>query len=148
MSSQTFWGYRRGPQGPPTPAELQGEVDRHNWLDMAGVLLLLVGFFNIIDGIAAISDANYLSSHVLFSNLHAWGWFFLIVGILQIFAGAAVMKGAGWAAIVGIVTAFVNAISQFSSADTFVFWSLTILAADILVIYGLVRYGGDRGRTR
>jgi hypothetical protein len=147
MSSQTFWGYRRGPQGPPTPPELQGEVDRHNWLDLAGVLLLLVGFFNIVDGIAAISDSKYLSSHVLFSNLHAWGWFFLIVGILQIFAGLAVMKGAGWAAIVGIVTAFVNALSQFSSTHTFVFWSLTILAADVLVIYGLARYGGGRGRT-
>jgi hypothetical protein len=147
MSSQTFWGYRRGPQGPPTPAELQGEVDRHSWLDLAGVLLLLVGVLNIIDGIAAISDAKYLSSHVLFSNLHAWGWFFLIVGIVQLFAGWAVIKGAGWAAIVGIVTAFVNALSQFSSTRTFALWSLVILAADILVIYGLVRFGGDRGRT-
>jgi hypothetical protein len=147
MSSQTFWGYRR-PARTPTPSELQGEVDRHSWLDLAGILLLLVGFFNIIDGIAAISDAKYLGgSHVLFSNLHAWGWFFLIVGILQIFAGVAVMKGAGWAAIVGIVTAFVNALSQFSSTHTFVFWSLTILAADVLVIYGLARYGGARGRT-
>jgi hypothetical protein len=147
MSSQTFWGYRRGPQGPPTPSELQGEVDRHSWLDLAGILLLLVGFFNIIDGISAISDAKVLSNNVLFANLHAWGWFFLIVGILQIFAGVAVMKGAGWAAIVGIVTAFVNALSQFSSAHTFAVWSLVILAADVLVIYGLVRFGGDRGRT-
>lgn len=129
------------------PAELQGEVDRHSWLDLAGILLFLVGFFNIIDGISAISDAKYLSSNVLFSNLHAWGWFFLIVGILQIVAGWAVMKGAGWAAIVGIVTALVNAVSQFSATHTFVFWSLTILAADVLVIYGLARYGGGRGRT-
>ncbi len=84
---------------------------------------------------------------MLFSNLHTWGWFFLIVGIIQIFAGWFVMRGAGWAAIVGIVTAFVNALSQFSSTHTFVIWSLVILAADVLVIYGLVRYGGNRGRT-
>jgi hypothetical protein len=58
----------------------RGEVDRHSWLDLAGILLFLVGFFNIIDGIAAISDAKVLSSHVLFANQHAWGWFFLIVG--------------------------------------------------------------------
>ena len=147
MSSQTFWGYRRGPQGPATPSELQGEVDRHSWLDLAGILLFLVGFFNIIEGISAISDAKVISSQVLFSNLHAWGWFFLIVGILQIFAGWFVMKGAGWAAVVGIVTAFVNALSHFSSTHTFVIWSLTILAADVFVIYGLVRYGGNRGRT-
>jgi hypothetical protein len=145
MSSGTFW-YQR-PRAKAPPSELQGEVDRHSWLDLAGILLFLVGFFNIVDGIAAISDSKYVGSHVLFSNLHAWGWFFLIVGILQVLAGWAVLKGAGWAAIVGIVTAFVNAISQFSSTHTFVFWSLTILAADVLVIYGLARYGGDRGRS-
>jgi hypothetical protein len=113
------------------PPDLQGEVDRHTWLDLAGILLFLVGCFNVIDGISAISDAKVLSDHVLFANLHAWGWFFLIVGVLQLFAGWAVMKNKGWAAIVGLVTAFVNA----------------IVAMDVLVIYGLARYGGGRGRT-
>jgi hypothetical protein len=131
----------------PPPAELQGETDRHTWLDLAGILLLLVGFFNIIDGIAAISDSSYVSPHVLFSNLHAWGWFFLIVGIVQIIAGWAVMQGAGWAAILGMLTAFVNAIGQLSAAHTFTVWALTIVAIDVLVIYGLARYGGGRGRA-
>lgn len=130
----------------PTPAELQGEVDRHSWLDLAGILLFLVGFFNIIDGIAAISDAKVMSSHVLFANLHAWGWFFLIVGVVQILAGWAVMKGANWAAIVGMVTAFVNAISQLSASHTFAVWAITIVAVDVLIIYGLAMYGGKRLR--
>lgn len=129
------------------PADLQGEVDRHTWLDLAGILLFLVGFFNIIDGISAISDAKYMSPNVLFANLHAWGWFFLIVGVIQVLAGWAVMKGANWAAIVGIVTAFVNAISQISASHTFAVWAITIVAIDVLVIYGLVKYGGGRGRT-
>ena len=131
----------------PTPTDLQGEVDRQSWLDLAGILLFLVGFFNIIDGVAAISDAKVVSHHVLFANLHAWGWFFLIVGIVQIVAGWAVMHGAGWGAIVGIVTAFVNAVAHFSAADTHPVWSLTVIVIDVLVIYGLVKYGGSRGRT-
>ena len=144
MSSQTFWGYRRGPQGPPTPSELQGEVDRHSWLDLAGVLLLLVGFFNIIDGISAISDASYLSSHVLFSNLHAWGWFFLIFGAVQICAGFAILGGSTWAAIVGIASAFFNAIAQLSWARTYPVWAILAIVVDGLVIYALVVYGGRR----
>jgi hypothetical protein len=129
------------------PAELSGEVDRHTWLDLAGILLFLVGFFNIINGISAISGSKYLASDLLFANLDAWGWFFLIVGVAQIFAGWAVMKGANWAALVGMLTAGVNAISQFSAARTFAVWSITIVAMDVLVIYGLARYGGGRGRT-
>src|SRR5436190_22718980 len=130
MSSGSIW-YRQ-PRASAPPSELQGEVDRHGWLDLAGILLFLVGFFNIIDGISAISDAKVMSPHVLFANLHAWGWFFLIVGIIQILAGWAVMKGAGWAAIVGMVTAFINAISQLSASHTFVVWAITIVAMDVL----------------
>jgi hypothetical protein len=132
----------------PTPTSMQGDVDRHTWLDFAGVLLILVGFFNIIDGISAISGSSYVSDHVVFSNLNTWGWFFLIVGIVQILAGGAVMKGAGWAALVGIVTAGVNLLSQLSASHTFAFWAVTIAAIDVLVIYGLVMYGGERGRAR
>jgi uncharacterized membrane protein (DUF2068 family) len=83
----------------------------------------------------------------LFANLHAWGWFFLIVGAIQLLAGWGVMKNKGWAAIVGLVTAFINAISQISASHTFTVWALTIVAIDVLVIYGLARYGGGRGRA-
>jgi hypothetical protein len=55
------------------------------------------------------------------------------------------MRGARWAAVVGIVTAFFNAIAQLAAAGTFPVWTLAIVAADALVIYGLVLYGGQRG---
>ena len=129
------------------PREMREAAERHTWLDFAGVMLILVGFFNVIDGISAVSGSKYLSDHVLFSNLDAWGWFFLIVGVVQVIAGWAVMQGAGWAAVIGIATAFVNAISQLSASHTFVFWAVTIVAVDVLIIYGLVKYGGDRGRS-
>jgi hypothetical protein len=129
------------------PGEIRQDMERHTWLDFAGVMLLLVGFFNVIDGISAISDSKYLSDNVLFANLHAWGWFFLIVGVVQVLAGWAVMRGAGWAAVVGIATAFANALAQISASHTFAFWAITIVAVDVLIIYGLVKYGGDRGRA-
>ena len=116
------------------------------WLGFAGIMLILVGFFNVIDGIAAISGSKYVVNQLLFANLDAWGWFFLIWGVIQIWAGIAVMRKATWAALVGIVTCFFNAIAQLSSSSTFPFWSLTILAANVLCIYGLVRYGGPRRR--
>src|SRR4029453_10646273 len=58
------------------PREMRQAAERHTWLDFAGVMLILVGFFNVIDGISAVSNSKYVSDHVLFSNLKAWGWFF------------------------------------------------------------------------
>lgn len=127
--------------------EMRASAERHTWLDFAGVMLILVGFFNVIDGIAAVSNSKYLSDNTLFADLEAWGWFFLIVGVVQIIAGWGVMKGAGWATVVAIASAFVNAISQISASHTFAFWAITIVAIDVLIIYGLVKYGGDRGET-
>jgi hypothetical protein len=114
------------------------------WIGFAGIMLILVGFFNIIDGIAAIGNANYLVNQLLFANLDAWGWFFLIWGILQVFAGFAIMNGATWGAIVGVVTAFVNAIAQLSWARTYPVWAIAAIVLDVLIIYALVVYGGRR----
>jgi hypothetical protein len=114
------------------------------WIGFAGIMLILVGFFNIIDGISAIANADYLVNKLLFANLDAWGWFFLIWGILQVFAGFAIMNGATWGAIVGVVTAFVNAIAQLSWARTYPVWAIAAIVIDVLVIYALVVYGGRR----
>jgi hypothetical protein len=112
------------------------------WIGFAGILLILVGFFNVIDGIAAIASSDYVVNQLMFSNLDAWGWFFLIWGALQVFAGFAVLGGAPWGAIVGIVTAFFNAIAQLSWIAVNPWWATIAIVVDILVIYGLVVYGG------
>ena len=113
------------------------------WIGFAGIMLILVGFFNIIDGIAAIGNSNYLANQLLFANMDAWGWFFLIWGILQVFAGFAIMNGATWGAIVG-VTPFVNPIAQLSCARTYPVWAIAAIVLDVLIIYALVVYGGRR----
>ena len=123
---------------------LRDDMDRATWLEFAAILLFLVGMFNVIDGIAAIRDSKYVVNQVLFSNLHAWGWFFLIWGALQICTGFAIYSGAGWAAIVGIVSAFGNAIAQLSWARAYPVWSVAAIVLDVLVIYALVVYGGRR----
>ena len=87
---------------------------------------------------------DYLANQLLFANMHAWGWFFLIFGAIQVCAGFAILGGATWAAIVGIASAFFNAIAQLSWARTYPVWAIAAIVVDALVIYGLVVYGGRR----
>ena len=122
----------------------EDEASGTGWIAFAGTMLILVGCFNVIDGIAALANSDYLVNQLLFSNLHAWGWFFLIWGAIQIVTGFAIYSGAGWAAIVGVVSAFGNAIAQLSWARAYPVWAIAAIVLDVLVIYGLVVYGGRR----
>jgi C4-dicarboxylate transporter len=120
------------------------ETPGYGWITFSGVMLILVGSFNIIEGIAAIANSDYLVNQLLFANLDAWGWFFLIWGIIQVIAGFAVFGGSGWAVFVGVVTAFFNLIAQLSWARAYPVWAVCAMVVDVLVIYGLIVYGGRR----
>ena len=134
------------PTGQALPDSVQDEIERGTWLDFAALLLFLVGMFNVIDGLAAIRDSNYVANQVLFSSLHAWGWFFLIWGIIQLVAAFAVYRGAGWGIAAALVTAFFNAIAHLSAAKTYPVWSITIVVLDVLIMYGLVVHSGRRSK--
>ena len=125
-------------------AYVEEEASGTGWIAFAGMMLIVVGLFNVIDGIAAIANSDYLVNQLLFANLDAWGWFFLIWGALQVCAGFAVYSGATWGAVVGVISAFVNAIAQLSWARAYPVWAICALVLDVLIIYGLVVYGGRR----
>jgi hypothetical protein len=115
------------------------EIARTTWYDFAALLLFLVGFFNAIDGVAAISGSRYVADgRVLFSDLRTWGIFFLCWGILQMVAAFAVYRGARWAVVLAVITAFVNAITQLAASRTYPVWSITLVVLDVLIMYGLI----------
>ena len=126
----------------PMEATYEDTRSGTGWIAFAGTMLMLVGFFNVIDGIAAIANSDYLVNQLLFANLDAWGWFFLIWGVVQVCAGFAIYAGAGWAAIVGLISAFGNAIAQLSWARAYPVWAISAVVIDVLIIYALVVHGG------
>ena len=128
----------------PPPDSVKQEIERTTWLQFAALILFLSGALNVIAGLSMIGGSRYVSDNLQFANLDAWGWFFVIWGVIQVVAGVAVMRGEKWAAIVGIVTSFVNAIAVLASSRTYPVWALALIAANVLVIYGLVRYGGTQ----
>ncbi|MGA8372634.1 MAG: hypothetical protein WB765_21070 [Acidimicrobiales bacterium] len=101
----------------------------------------LVGTFNFIDGIVAITNAHYLDSHLVFGDLKSWGWTMLILGIIVFLVGLAIIAGQSWAAVVGIVLAALDAIGQLLFLPSYPVWSIIIIAVDMFVIYGLAMYG-------
>lgn len=111
------------------------------WTSFAGVLFMVVGTFNFIDGIVAIANSHYLSSNLVFGDLRSWGWTMLILGVIVFLVGLAVLLGQAWASWVAIVLASLNAIGQLLFLPSYPFWSAFVIALDVLVIYGLAVYG-------
>ena len=109
----------------------------------AGVLLLVIGFWNLIYGIAAIAQSHVFvaNAHYVFGDLKTWGWITLIVSALQILAGIGVMTGNQAARWAGIILCGLNAINQMFFIPAYPLWSLTIIAMDIVALYGLCAYG-------
>ena len=134
------------PSRPHRQAEVVESQQGRGWVAFAGTMLAIVGTLNIIYGIAAIDDANVYvgDTQYVFADLNTWGWFLAIVGAVQFVAAFGIWNGAQWARWTGVVAASGNAILQLLFLPAFPLLSLSLLAIDVLVIYGLIQYGGRR----
>lgn len=139
-----------------TPQSTRGSVayegyddaDRgYGWVAFAGVLLLVVGTINTIEGIAAIGNAHFFTAntHYVFGNLKTWGWVVLCLGVIQLLVGLGVFVKNQLARWVGVFFLSLNAIAQLLMMPAYPFWSLSILTMDILAMYGLIAYGQHIG---
>jgi hypothetical protein len=133
------------PSTTPTVGEARASEGGHGYglVLFGSILLVIIGCFNLIYGIAAIAQSHVFvaNAHYVFANQRTWGWITLIVGILQLLAAAGVLAGnqlARWAAVVMLA---LNAIDQMFFIPAYPFWSLTIIAMDVVALYGLCAYG-------
>ena len=112
----------------------------------AAVMLIIIGVFHAFNGLSAIlEDAFFVvTPNYLFSiDVTTWGWLHLILGIIVLLAGVYLLRGSLWAVLVGIVVAGVSAILNFLSIPYYPFWSLLIIALDVVVIWALATHGRD-----
>jgi hypothetical protein len=127
-----------------------GVDDQHSsgWVTFAGIMIFVVAVLNVIDGIAAIDNSSFFvgETKLIFQDIKTWGWIILVIGVIQLFVAFGIWSGGQWSRWLGVFIASMNAIAQMLFINAYPWWSLAILAIDILVIYGLVVHG-DRGRA-
>jgi hypothetical protein len=109
----------------------------------ASVLLVIIGCFNLVYGIAAIANSHVFvaNAHYVFGNLRTWGWITLVIGALQLLAAAGVVTGNQLARWFAVAVLGLNAIDQMFFSPAYPFWSLVIIAVDVVALYGLCAYG-------
>ncbi len=117
------------------------------WVAFAGVMLLLAGIFQIIDGLVALFDDGYYvvrpDGLVVNVDYTAWGWLHLLIGVVAVGAGFGLMSGRLWARTVAIAVAVVSAIVNFAFIGAYPVWAIILITIDVLVIYAVAAHGGE-----
>lgn len=121
-----------------------------NWLGMvifSGVILMLLGSFQLIEGIVAIMRDDYYittsSGLAVDVDYTVWGVFHSMLGILTMAAGIGVFLGQTWARVVGIGIAAISALGNLLFLPAYPFWCAVVIAIDVLVIYSLAVHGRE-----
>ncbi|MCY1136853.1 hypothetical protein OWR29_02505 [Actinoplanes sp. Pm04-4] len=120
------------------------------WVGMvvfAGVMLLMLGGFEIIEGtVALFKDDFFLTTRqglVIPMDFTAWGWTHILIGVIGVCTGLGILYGQMWARVVGIVIAVLSALANLTFLPAYPFWCSIIIAVDVLIIYALSVHGRE-----
>jgi hypothetical protein len=120
------------------------------WVYFAGTMLVLVGTFNLIEGLVALfNDQYYVPTQqgLLVFDITRWGWIHLIMGGLAVIVGIGLVTGAMWARIAGVALAGLNAIAQLAFLSAYPLWATIVITIDVLIIWALIVHGDEAKST-
>jgi len=98
------------------------------WGTFGAVTLIVLGGLNIVNGFTAIHNSEYFTRHIVYHNLTAWGWVFLIWGILQVVSGVLVFAHSTTGYYMGVCLA----------GTATILWFFLLFAAPIPAMVGVL----------
>jgi hypothetical protein len=116
------------------------------WLMFAGIILIFAGVMRGFDAIWAFrfngTLPEGLQDATFGDSLTTYGWTYLIVGLILVFAGIAVLSRSQFARWIGIVAAAIGGLSAMAWLPYYPIWSLIYIFIAVMVIYALAAHGG------
>ena len=115
----------------------------------AASLLIMVGIFQALQGLAAIINNERFvvtGNYIYKLDITGWGWIHLILGLVFIGVGVAMIMGQTWSFVAAMVVAVLSAVAQFMWLPYYPVWAIVIIALDVAIIWALVTQFG-RSRT-
>ena len=110
------------------------------WTYFAAFMMVMLGFWHSIAGLSAILKKAIYSpggqlgdGYFLKFNVTTWGWIHLILGIVILFAGFALLSGAVWARMIGVILAFTNLLGFAALGGTLVWLGWICLGIGVIL---------------
>lgn len=120
------------------------------WVGFAAIILILNGAISAIQGIVALIGSNtyYVATRagLFLFDITGWGWWNLIIGVLLVLTGVALFSGAMWARVIAVILVCLSALGQLFLVPAQPWWSVIVIAIDVLVIYAITAHGREMAR--
>src|SRR3954468_13766026 len=117
------------------------------WVAFGGVMLIMLGAFQIIEGLAALFDDGFYlvrsNGLVVDVNYNTWGWIHTIIGVVGVLAGLGLLAGNMLARVVGVAIAGLSALVNLAFISAYPVWSAILIALDVIVIYAIIVHGRE-----
>jgi hypothetical protein len=117
------------------------------WVTFGGVMLIMLGTFQVIEGLIALFDEGFYlvaqSGLVVDVDYNTWGWTHLIIGVVGILAGVGLLAGNMAARVVGVAVAFLSALVNLAFISAYPVWSVLMITIDVIVIYAIIVHGRE-----
>ncbi|MDO3647979.1 DUF7144 family membrane protein [Nocardia mangyaensis] len=109
----------------------------------AGILLAVVGVLQIFQGISAVAkdDLIVVGPEYLYQfDLTSWGWWHIVIGAVAVIIAIGLLAGQTWGRVAAMVIAALSIIANFLWLPYYPWWSILIIAVDIVVIWAIATW--------
>lgn len=123
----------------------------NKWGLSAGLLMLLMGAFHMVEGLVALLSPARLfvrESGLLVIDIERWGVVLLIWGLVMIAGGGAYVLGARRARTAAFALAIVNGVGQLAWINQAPWLSGTMMLGSVVLIGALALSGAGEGNGR
>ena len=117
------------------------------WVVFGGVMLIMMGAFQITQGLVALFDDGFyaVSSNGLVVDIdyNTWGWIHIVIGLVGLAVGIGLLAGNLAARIAGVVIASLSALVNLAFTSAYPVWSVIVIVLDVIVIYAIIVHGRE-----
>ncbi|NGP07173.1 hypothetical protein G6038_17130 [Rhodococcus sp. 14C212] len=113
----------------------------------AAIILVTIGILQVFQGIAAVAEDEVFVVGIEYTykfDLTTWGWIHIVLGVVAALVGFALFTGATWARVAAIVLASLSILANFMWLPYYPWWSVLIIALDVVVIWAVATWNPRR----
>ena len=131
---------------PPLRDPYDDVYDASGWLLFSAAMIFFVGLWNVFEGVIALFSSAFFTGTPVFGSLAWWGIAWIAIGVVEMALAYGITTGSNIARWIAVVVVGFGSLVHLLSVPLYPWWSLFVLAIDLVILYGLlVHFGPRRG---